>query len=219
MCLKQREPCVGAEKPEQFFDKIEGFVNTSKSLENLSKNLDSTDDNNSEESASLDTLSLNDQKSASEKRSDYQNKELILNKNSEYYSFGATLSESLPSSRSQSPDSNNNNKEEESRIILGESNENLTSDSNEKSQKNVQTNISATNIIASNPKINKSSSLYFSNKMDESKNRLPAAPASKTTTTKVKQETPLLTNLLLYSSAMTKVSNLKSNDNQRTNKL
>ena len=76
MCLKQREPCVGAEKPEQFFDKIEGFVNTSKSLENLSKNLDSTDDNNSEESASLDTLSLNDQKSASEKRSDYQNKEL-----------------------------------------------------------------------------------------------------------------------------------------------
>jgi len=218
MCLKQREPCVGAEKPEKFYDKIDGFNNTSKSLENLSRNLDSTDDN-SEECMSLDTLSLNDKKSASEKRLDYLNKQMVLNQNNEYYSFGATISESLSSSRSQSPDSNNNIKDEESRIILGESNENLTNDCNEKSQNN----LSATNIIASNPKINKSSSLYFTNlntKIEESKNRLPAAPVSKTSSTnKVKQETPLLTNLLLYSSAMAKVTSLKNNENQRTNKL
>jgi len=171
MCLKQREPCVGAEKPEKFYDKIDGYNNTSKSLENLSRNFDSTDDN-SEECMSLDTLSLNDKKSASEKRLDYLNKQMVLNQNNEYYSFGATISESLSSSRSQSPDSNNNIKDEESRIILGESNENLTNDCNEKSQNN----LSATNIIASNPKINKSSSLYFTNlntKIEESKNRLP----------------------------------------------
>ena len=242
MCLKQREPCIGAEKPEKFYDKQESFISASKSLENLSKHLDSTDDNNSEECASLDATSLNERKSLTEKRFSYQNKQRTL---TEYYSFGATVSE--PSSRSSSPTTNqqiDSDKLSESRIIIGESNENITSDNtdahnseynnvNKKSQQDTNSEklcvdkITATNIIASNPKINKSSSLYFSNlnsKMDESKNRLPTVPPSSKAallnSSKVKQETPLLTNLLLYSSAITKISNSKSNDNnQRTNKL
>ena len=94
MRLKEREPCVGAEKPDHFYDNFNVFVNnTSKSLENLAKSVDSTDDNNS-----LDTVSLNDKKTVLEKRADSKD---FNKKTLEYYSFGATLSE--PSSRSSSP--------------------------------------------------------------------------------------------------------------------
>ena len=98
---------------------------------------------------------------------------------------------------------------------------NLNIDKNSQISVNQQKNSSesqlATKIITSNPKMNKSSSFYFgslSTRFNESKNRLPLAPSkgSPDNKNKVKQETPLLTNLLMYSSAIAKITNTKSNE-------
>jgi hypothetical protein len=230
--LKQREPCIGAEKPDQFYDNL---INTSKSLENLQQNTDSTDETNSEECASLDTISINSKKTALEKRSQFaafttQQQQQQQQQKLEYFSFAPT---SEPSSRSSSPVNKDGLKltsQSESRIIVGESNESLNKEImnlNYEKSYSADGYEMATEIINSNPKINKSSSFYFSNSIDHNslKNRLPIVPGIKApitnNKTKVKhQETPLLTNLLLYNSAISKITNnSNTRDNQRTNKL